>query len=153
MAVIDHKTEELVFLAGDRPDPLDDLAPGTPGERARSGGGMSITTRLTGTAKGHPKVRYQGGGRTFILTIDVYEFENEPTSLHLICPRCHNALRITADNKALEYDPSRNETMGGRLDVDTFECTWELPEGRRQEFGIGLCRWRVGIANNVARDA
>lgn len=26
-------------------------------------------------------------------------------------------------------------------------------EGRRMEFGLGLCGWRVGITGNVAKDA
>jgi hypothetical protein len=35
-----------------------------------------------------------------------------------------------------------------------MKCTWELEnDGRRMEFGLGLCNWTVGIDHNIARDA
>lgn len=149
MAVIDHKNEEMVFLAGDRPDPLDTLAPGATVERARVPGGMSVTTNLAATAKGHPLVRY----KDFVLTLDVYQPDGGVPWIHLICPKCRQPLRIAADRKAFEYDPLRNADVGGRIDIEPFRCTGEGLEGRSQQFGLGVCHWQVGIYNNVARDA
>jgi hypothetical protein len=133
MSLYDDTRQELVHLAG---DPDTGLA-----------GGMN----LTATALGHPTIRYG----EFILTADVYAPPGAPKYLHLICPRCRNALRITEDRKAMEYDPTRDTDRGGRLDVEAFQCTWELPEanGRKIEFGMGLCRWTVAIDRNIARDA
>lgn len=145
-AVFDKEREELVHLAGDQPDPLT----GMPGvETARAGGGIMSTVRMTKSAAGHPKVRY----KDFVLELDVYEPPGAPRYVHLICPRCRHALRITEDRKAMEYDPTRDVENGGRISVEKFTCTWELPEDRRMEFGLGLCRWTVAIDNNVARDA
>lgn len=143
----DPSREELVHLAGDAPDPLAGMA----GIEHARGGGVTTTMRLTKTAKGHPQIRY----RDMLIEADVYAFDGEPVKVHLICPRCRNALSISSDKKSLEYDPRQNVEIGGRLDVETFECTWELPEAndRKMEFGLGLCRWRVAIDNNIARDA
>lgn len=149
-AILDPEREELVHLAGDAPDPLAGMA----GVEHAHGGGFTSTVRMTKAAKGHPMIRYKDK----IVEADVYELDGEPLRVHLICPRCStptapHGLNITADRKAIEYDPTRNVDAGGRLDVEVFECTWELPEGRRQAFGLSLCRWRVAIENNIARDA
>jgi len=143
-AVLDHDREELVHLAGDAPDPMADVL----GFEHARGVGIQSTIRMTKQAKGHPKIRY----KDFLLEADVYDLAGEPLWVHLICPRCHHALKISADKKSIDYDRAVTPELGGRLSVEPFMCTWELPEGRRQEFGIGLCRWRVAIDNNVAKD-
>ncbi len=141
---------ELYQVAGDQADPMGGAARGRAGQM-----------NLTETALGHPYVRYKDQ----LLELDVYKIAGAPMYIHIICPRCHNASKIQEDNKAFSYEPTRIPKIlpfllsvgvgaphGGSLSVEKFECSWELgPE--RQEFGVGLCRWRVGIDNNVAKDA
>ena len=58
--------------------------------------------------------------------------------------------RLLSDAKeVVDWDPEKG------LSVEPFECTWEMGErqGERIHFGLSLCRWRVGIQNNVAKDA
>lgn len=131
------QNEEVFHLAGDAPDPL--------------GSGMmghQTTTKLRPGAT--PKVRY----KDFIIECDLYKVEGAPTELIMICPKCRNTLRVTSDRKDIEYDTSSLVERGGRLSVSAFECTWEADtQGRRMEFGLGLCRWKVAIEDNIARDA
>lgn len=146
-AIIDPRREELVHLAGDAPDPLAEVH----GFEHARGTGIASTVNLTKTAKGHPKIRY----KDFLITADVYELAGEPMKIHLICPRCRHALWIRADRKHIDYDVTADVDNGGRLSVEPFMCTWELdaePGARRMEFGLSLCKWRVAIDNNVARD-
>ena len=47
---------------------------------------------------------------------------------------------------------------GGRLSVEPFECTWEMPDAGEHKpgyigGGITLCKLKIGISNNIARDA
>ncbi len=147
-----HPSRELFHLAGDVPDPA-----GT-GLRGRAS-----TLRLDRTAMGHPKIVY----KDFLLEGDVYALPDAPKYLHLICPLCRRALRITQDNKTIDYDPAlapkivpqlRNcgvddgPYWGGALSVERFECTWETDPEIRRQFGLAMCNWRVEIENNVARD-
>lgn len=104
--------------------------------------GMASTMNLTRSAAGHPQIRY----RDKVITADVYIADGR-LMVHLICPRCLNALKITDERKKMEYDARDNV-----LSVEPFACPWEM-SAHRTEFGVGMCRWTVGIDRNVARDA
>jgi hypothetical protein len=105
---------------------------------------------------GKANVQYHGRAGDFVLECDVYPGEQTGTFVVVLyCPKCStpkapHTLKITSDRKHIEFD-----AVTRKLSVEPFECTWELPEAanRRIAFGAGLCRWRVGISNNVARDA
>lgn len=121
--------------------------------------GQAGQMNLTQTAFGHPFIRWND----FLLEADVYKLDGQPMYVHIICPRCHNALKIDEDHKAIFYERHRAPKFapflaeqgimdhGGSLSIEPFECTWELGPDR-QHFGIGLCRWRVAIDNNIAKD-
>lgn len=111
--------------------------------------GMAQDMRVDRMAEAHPVVKY----KDFLLDCDLYITpDRKELSLVLICPRCHNQLKISSANKAISWD-------GKNVSVEPFECTWEMGRGTegtasdRIDFGMGLCRWRVGINNGVARDA
>lgn len=148
MRAYDPHREELVHLAGD-PDTGGMTARGfeaAPDPWGTGKVGYQQTADLTSNALGHPKIRY----RDLVIEADVYAMPGAPMHVHIICPRCRNALRIPADRKRIEYDPAAGApTDGGRLSIETFECTWEAGAER----GSGLCRWRVAVDDNVARDA
>lgn len=129
----DPKTEEVVHLAGDMDH------------------GLAATVKLD-KSKTEVSVRY----RDFLMTCDLYRIEGAPMRLLLICPRCRNTLTITADKKQMAYESSRLPQFGGELSVEAFRCTWESDsskDGRRMEFGLGLCNWTVAIDRNIAKDA
>jgi hypothetical protein len=132
------QTEELIHLAGDAPDP--------DGSELR---GRQSTMRLTKTALGRPAVRYEHGVQSFVLDCDVYEMPGAGLMVHLICPRCRHALRLTSERHVIEYD-----ARDGLLSVQRLACVWEL-EGDgavAEHFGTSLCRWTAAIDRNVARD-
>lgn len=136
MANVDLHREELEHVAGDDPEP-------------RIG-----RLDLTQGALGRVRVRY----RDTVVFCEVYQHGNEPMQIHWMCPRClgggkGHMSRITADRKQIEYDPKSQSADGGRLNVETFTCPWELGEDRRMEFGLGMCNLRLVIENSVARDA
>jgi hypothetical protein len=113
-------------------------------------------------------LHYKGRGGEYFLTADVYKLEGTPLHLLLFCPLCKNTLRISQDNKAIDFDPERTPnfkgfrpeeilasidaaSLGGSLSVEPFGCTWEAePELRRQHFAV--CPWKVAIENNEVRD-
>ena len=135
LAFNDRPARELVHLAGD-PDT-----------------GMSVTHRLN-HAKREVIVTY----KDFVLTVDIYQLPDEPLKVHLICPRCHHMLSVSAERKHIEFDPNAHPEQGGRLSIEPFECTWEIPEADKHTPGIlagglSLCRWRAAIDKNVAKDA
>lgn len=122
---------ELMHLAGD-PDT-----------------GLMSTVSLSQSAIAHPIVRY----KEFVLELDVYKTPDEPMYVHLICPRCHNMLTISAKRKRMELRDG-GERKGGIISIEPFECTWEMePNGRRVGFGLGLCRLKLAIDENIAKDA
>lgn len=147
--VFDPAKESLYSICGDAPDPS--------GMDPRMRGYQS-SIDMTKGALAKPLIRW----RDRVIEGDLYEIEGKLV-LHLICPKCSSpacnppcnipghcgphALYVRQERKAIEWDAERQ-----LLSVESFECTWELPEGRRQEFGLGLCRWRVAIENNIARD-
>lgn len=162
----DHRVDttpkrDLVQIAGDRPDPSG-LTPFL---------GQQSTTRLNGD-KQEVIVIYEPMG--MFMTVDLYALSGEPVRAYLYCPRCHKHLTIRADQKAIDYDPSAENpqrdrilasgvaelvahAQRGRLSVETFECTWELGDGRHVpghvHTGASLCRHRMVIDNNLARPA
>lgn len=117
-------------------------------------GGMQLGYDLEKRALAHPQIRYSGRYGEFVLTGDLYPDPEGGLMLHIYCPVCsttekpHN-LSIKSSRKKMEWDKDKG------ISVEAFGCTWELPEAneRKMEFGMGLCRWRVVIDNNVARDA
>lgn len=114
-------------------------------------------------------VRY----RDHVLTVDVYRLEGEPLQVHLICPRCCKPLRATEDRKRIEWDPTalhphqavaaELEAQGygqlrlGLLSIEPFGCTWEMGGDAHNQGGLhtggSLCRLKLGITRNVAKDA
>jgi hypothetical protein len=96
------------------------------------------------------------------LTIDVYAIPNEPTQVHLICPKCRKQLRATSDRKQVNFELRPQSPEGGLLEVSPFQCTWEMPEAGEHVAGIRsggltLCQWKGVIdhvhGKNVVRDA
>lgn len=129
------KERELVHLAGDMDS------------------GLNSTISLSG-GKHEVRVTY----KDFVLTVDVYAIPGEPLQVHLICPKCRQQLRVTEDRKAIEFDPRDTRFQGGRISIEPFQCTWEMPEAGKHNPGLisggmTLCKWTAGISNNVARDA
>ncbi len=153
-----QKKRSMVQLAGDAPDPT-----GYTKNR-----GMQSTHRLD-VAKVEVLISYRGRVGDFDMTIDVYALPGQPAELHIICPKCRNKSRITAERKKIEFDAnaarpytfvdgSSYPTNGGRLDVEPFECGWEMPDAGQHKTGIRaggitLCRMRMAIDNSVAKDA
>jgi hypothetical protein len=128
--------KELVQLAGD-PDH-----------------GMTVSHHLD-RGKREVLVAY----KDLVLTVDIYEMAGEPLKVHLICPRCHHQLQVTSDRKKIEYDPRAGDPKkGGRLSIEPFECTWELPTAGKHvpgllAGGMSLCKLKLAIDHNVAKDA
>ncbi len=165
-----HGGRELVQLGGDPAAAPSGLPQGYSQESGASG--MRSTVRMTESAAGHPVIYYSGKHGEFVLEGDLYAFPGQPMKLVLICPVCSVAsgkdhgISITSDKKAIEYDPSAGDPeLGGLLSVAPFECTWELntekavdvngnPTGAHDVLlrSDNLCRWKVAIDNNIARD-
>lgn len=122
------RTEEVFTIKDDAKDPLNTGLVGKEG-----------LTSFDKSAIARPEVRW----KSFILTMDVYKMDDE-VMVHLYCPRCHNALKISSKRKSIGLHE-------GKLSVEPFKCTWEL-DAERHEFGVGLCGWSVGIKDNVAYD-
>lgn len=143
MAILNPAHEFLEHVAGDDP------ALNSDGPIIRTG-----DIAMSQSALGKPRVRY----KDTVVFVEIYQHPGEPMQVHWMCPRCGplNKSRmstIRGDRKRIEYDPRRNVEDGGRLDVETFVCPWELEsDGRRMEFGLGLCGLRLTIDNNIARE-
>lgn len=129
------------------------------------GRGLVSTTRLD-TGKHETLVLFRGRSGDFVLTVDVYAIPGEPLQIHFICPRCHKQGRITEEAKAISWSPTEQRVLelpdgqrtrtGGLLSVEAFECTWELGNEAHtpgiRAGGLTLCRQRMVIDHNVARD-
>ena len=167
MNAFNPQTEELVYVAGDKPVAVqNNLSARSPDPRDVGLLGKSSTMRLDKAALGHPLIRY----RDRVIEADVYPFldgDNDPAAdrqrleVILICPCCENQLRVTSDRKAIEWAPGLPEIddagqviVRGVISIEPFQCTWEK-DGKAAVTGHGenLCRWRVGIDKNIARDA
>ncbi len=131
--------------------------------------GMSSTTYL-GQGKHEVVVVY----RDTFLTVDVYLVPGAAPEVWVICPNCHKACRIPPGTKAVDFDPgAANPVRGqvvacgdpdlvgiadrGRLSVEPFQCTWEVGTDRHVaggvHTGVSLCRQKLVIEDNRARDA
>ena len=151
----------VVQLAGDVPDPL--------GQHA--GGGFQSTTHLD-TGKQEVIVLF----KDLILTVDVFALPGEPLHLHLQCPRCQKVSRVSAERKAIDFDPKAANpvlrdvlALGqmppevlavaalGDLSIEPFECTWEIGGAAHVRGGVhtgaSLCRLRLAIDHNRAKEA
>lgn len=137
-----------------------------------SGTGMigRVVDHKLSDADGHPIVLYKSkDGQEFFLTLDVHQIPGQPITVYLYCPLCNNHLTIRQDNKAIDYDPSAsvkfpgrvNEevmaglgvaSLGGRISIAPFRCTWEEKPDLRRSYGFGVCGWAVAIDNNVAKN-
>lgn len=137
MAVFDPEREEL-FTIKDDPMP--------PGMKNV---GMSSKTDLTAGAIGHPLIRW----RDQVMEADVYAMPGEPMKVHIVCPKCHTFSWVKQEAKAMSYEPGRGDPRnGGELNIEKFKCMGDNVEGRRRDFGLGMCNWRVAIDKNIARD-
>lgn len=131
----DPEKEELFHISGDEDH------------------GIAYDANLTKTAFAKPQIRYDGKYGRMVMTADVYRAGNGKFAVHIICPSCRHALWIKPEVKAIEFDKEKG------LSVETFECTWEKGRGTdetaadRIEFGVGLCRAKLAIDKNTARDA
>lgn len=91
------------------------------------GKGVTCDVNLEAGAAAHPQVRF--GDR--IIETDVYVM-GETLMLHMYCPRCENANRISSEKKRVSWNG------GERLSVAGFLCTWP---------GCGLA---IRIDDNIA---
>ena len=150
--MVRHKSDqeaerELVTICGD-PDEKYDAQRLYPKYGSFSDG-LAQDMRVDRMAEAHPKIKY----KDFILDCDLYiTADRKELSLTLICPLCRNMLKISSKDKAISWD-------GEKVSVEAFGCTWEAGRGTdgtagdRMSFGLGLCRWKVGVESGVARDA
>jgi hypothetical protein len=138
--------KELFTICGD-PDEKYDAAKIYP-KHGSLAGGLAQDMRIDKMAEAHPTIRY----KDFLIDCDLYITpDRSELSLTLICPLCHNMLKISSKDKAIGWD-------GDKISIEPFGCTWEAGRSDatandRIDFGLGLCRWRVGVENGVARDA
>jgi hypothetical protein len=144
---LDGKKPQMVQLAGDE-------------ER-----GFAQTIRLD-HGKHETLVVIKAKHGDFLMTCDVYALPGEPTQVHFICPKCMKQGRITSDQKAIEWNPRESRMLpmpdgsqrssNGLLSVEEFECTWELGNEKHvtgiHAGGLTLCRERMSIDNNVAKE-
>lgn len=166
MALFDDKREEI-YTVGDANRLANRAVVQThhhadPDGDRRYGEGVAQQINLD-HAKITALVRYQD----HILEVDVYTSPSDATKVshvELICPRCKNVCRVSSERKAIDWRPAvRVERVGdmvnmGELSIEPFTCTWETPDaGAHVAGGIRalnkLCRLRIGITKNQARDA
>ena len=153
MSMYDQKREEIFHVAGDVPDP----GAGARGVRDDARGELS-TVNLQASRTAEVQIRY----KDFIIYGDVYQFPDAPLKVVIMCPQCRNTLNISADQKQMEYDFAAAPSIGGKISIEPFGCTWEKPDAgahNKREgsihliTGMKMCGWKVGVSNNVARDA
>lgn len=160
--IYDDRTEEMVPLAGDGDPTRTGIVSQSTRSRDPNGTGAvgaSSGVQLDKTKDATVVIRYKDR----LIEADVYAFPGAPIKLVLLCPRCGNALNVESDKKQMSFEKHAPHAVGdfinmGRLNVEPFECTWELPDAGVHvpglvSAGTSLCRWRVGISNNIARDA
>ena len=128
--------------------------------------GATSGVDLTASAEGYPLVYDRIMQR--LLTIDVYKIDGQPMWLHLYCPRCENAIKITEETKEIHYEPQRAPKelleffsleylcqqlypgkrpqvamLGGTLSVSPFRCIHPADGA--------VCGWHASIERNIAR--
>lgn len=106
--------------------------------------------------------------RDRVMVVDIYQIEGEPLQVHMICPRCQKPIRVTQDRKSIDFQLGTKHPHGalaqelgvplvGLLSIDPFQCAWEIGQDAHVAGlvtgGATLCKWQVGIHNNVAKDA
>jgi len=161
MAIYDDTKEEMIPLKGGDPTRTGMVRQSTAALDPTGTGhvGASSGVALDKTKDATVVVRYKDK----LLEVDVYAFPGVPMKLVLLCPRCGNALNIESDKKQMQLEKIAPQRVGeftnmAKLSVEPFECTWELPDAGVHvpglvSAGTSLCRWRVGISNNIAKDA
>ena len=112
-----------------------------------------------------------------VLTVDVYAIPGEPVKLHLVCPKCQHLCTVSADRKAIDWEPVSSSPIAsairevlpedsryvadnlGILSVEEFRCTWELADQAQdtnKDAGVivqgSLCRFGGVIDRNVLRE-
>lgn len=142
----DPNREEIFHVAGDVADPT---GTGLRGQQSS----VSLDTKIA-----EVQIRY----KDTLIFGDVYRYPGVPLRVVLMCPVCHNALTVCADRKAIDYDLEAAPKIGGRISIEKFECPFEAPGAgahnpRAGAIGIitgtKMCGWKVGVDNNVAKDA
>lgn len=166
MAIYDDTKEEMIPLKGDG-----SAAPYQPGIVSQTTAmrdptgytgavGASSGANLSKSKDCTVVVRYHD----VLLEVDVYAFPDSPLRLNLFCPKCGNSLTVESDKKQLSFEKHAPQKMGdfmncGKLNVEPFMCTWERPDAGAHRPGLvaapgeTLCKWKVGITNNIAKDA
>jgi hypothetical protein len=111
-----------------------------------------------------------------LMTCDVYALPGEPLKVSFIGPRCRPHCTIPGDRKAIDWDPgapnpqapnigasgrlppevARHASLG-RISIEAIECPWELEDAGDHKAnvlfsGMTLCRLRIAIDNNLAKD-
>lgn len=109
--------------------------------------------------------------------VDVYAFAGPEFRIELVCPRCHHQLTVTAERKAIDWNPVapcpfpqtvRAElepehhylaAMPGVISVEEFGCTWELEDQMQDKnkdvriiSSSSRCRYRGVIDKNVLKE-
>lgn len=160
--MFDSKNEEMIPIAGDLNR--------TGAVRQRHGVADPIGERGAGAAQqinlDHAKVTAVIRYRDKLIEADVYALPGEPVKVVILCPRCNNASSIDETRKAIDWRPHPPQAVGdfvnhGKLSIEPFECSWELPDAgahnqSARETLIGtapLCRLKIGVTNNIGRDA
>lgn len=148
------------------------------GDNPTQNRGVVSGPNFTGAAEAKPIVLW----RDRLLTLDVYQLPNQPMYVILYCPICmggeknDHSLRITEDNKAIDFDPkampkipgfthdelvhslglSHKSEIAGRISIEPFGCTWEAEADLKRATGhiggFSVCPWNVEITNNIAKD-
>lgn len=162
MGLYDDTKEEMIPLAGDGDPTRSGLVSQTRRAFDPTGTGQvgaSSGVQLDKTKDCTVVVRW----KDMLLEVDVYKFEGAPLKLVLMCPQCGNTLNIESDKKQMALEKHAPQQVGefmnyGKLDVEPFQCTWEKRDAGPHvpglvSGGLSLCKWKVGISNNVARDA
>lgn len=148
---VERGHQELVHIAGDA-----DTGMSSTIDLSRAAGKSEVFALYRGR---YVPPEFPDGLR---LTLDVYAIPNEPTQVHLICPKCRQQLRVTSDRKHVNFELRPNSVDGGLLEVQAFQCTWEMPEAGGHVVGIRsggltLCQWKGVIdhvhGKNIVRDA
>jgi hypothetical protein len=161
-----ERKRQMVQLAGDAPDPT-----GVTSQR-----GLQMTQRLD-MGKQVCAIVYKDQ----LIEADIYAIPGSPLEVIFICPRCRKQSRITQEMKAIEFNPGSTRpvrlpdgnkvaygaphrmpdghllTNAGEISIEAFECSWELENDKHtpgiRAGGLTLCRLRLVIDQNVAREA
>jgi hypothetical protein len=67
-------------------------------------------------------------------------------TIHMLCPKCEQGLKIDGREKSVSFDDSS-------ISFERVQCTWESPDQLgRQDFGMNLCRFSFTVDNNLLRE-